>query len=202
MRTIGLFVGLVIAMEGMVGISLAQEAIAPVPASTAAIASGPCCPHGGTSRCPRCGWLCHRAGRIGAYGAFNCSCSGSYNYPVPPLYTYHWPGMYKQGTMVEYRSPYRYPMLRVPSWELRQQGLLPPDQIPPATEEPSPFFRAIDEQTRSSPAAPFPTTRPVFSEPNAGAARLLPSELNARPVQSAEPFGKLPAQASRSSRLD
>jgi hypothetical protein len=42
----------------------------------------------------------------------NCGCNGSYNYPVPPLYTYHWPGMYKQVRMTDYHSPWRFPPLR------------------------------------------------------------------------------------------
>jgi hypothetical protein len=45
------------------------------------------------------------------YG-FNCGCNGSYNYPVPPLYTYHWPGMYKAVRMTDYHSPWRFPPLR------------------------------------------------------------------------------------------
>ena len=43
---------------------------------------------------------------------FNCGCNGSYNYPVPPLYTYHWPGMYKQVRMTDYHSPWRFPAIR------------------------------------------------------------------------------------------
>ena len=43
---------------------------------------------------------------------FNCSCNGSYNYPVPPLYTYHWPGMYKQVRMTDYHSPWRFPPIK------------------------------------------------------------------------------------------
>lgn len=43
---------------------------------------------------------------------FNCSCNGSYNYPVPPLYTYHWPGMYKAVRMTDYHSPWRFPPLK------------------------------------------------------------------------------------------
>lgn len=42
----------------------------------------------------------------------NCACNGSYNYPVPPLYTYHWPGMYKQVRMTDYHSPWRFPPLK------------------------------------------------------------------------------------------
>lgn len=43
---------------------------------------------------------------------FNCGCNGSYNYPVPPLYTYHWPGMYKAERMTDYHSPWRFPPLK------------------------------------------------------------------------------------------
>jgi hypothetical protein len=43
---------------------------------------------------------------------FNCGCGGSYKFPVPPLYTYHWPGMYSARWMTEYKSPWRYPPLR------------------------------------------------------------------------------------------
>jgi hypothetical protein len=43
---------------------------------------------------------------------FNCGCRGSYNYPVPPQYTYHWPGMYKQNLMTDYTSPWRFPPLK------------------------------------------------------------------------------------------
>jgi hypothetical protein len=42
----------------------------------------------------------------------NYGCNGSYNYPVPPLYTYHWPGMYKQVRMTDYHSPWRFPPLK------------------------------------------------------------------------------------------
>jgi hypothetical protein len=44
--------------------------------------------------------------------SFNCGCNGSYKFPVPPLYTYHWPGMYSAQTMTEYRSPWRFPPLK------------------------------------------------------------------------------------------
>lgn len=43
---------------------------------------------------------------------FNCGCNGSYKYPVPPLYTYHWPGMYSAQLMTDYHSPYRFPPLK------------------------------------------------------------------------------------------
>jgi hypothetical protein len=43
---------------------------------------------------------------------FNCGCNGSYKFPVPPQYTYHWPGMYSQRLMTDYHSPWRFPPLR------------------------------------------------------------------------------------------
>jgi hypothetical protein len=50
-------------------------------------------------------------------GYFNCNCKGSYKFPVPPQYTYFWPGMYSQKTMTEYNSPYRFPSLKNPPVE-------------------------------------------------------------------------------------
>lgn len=44
---------------------------------------------------------------------FNCGCQGSYNYPVPPQFTYHWPGStYKLPLMTNYHSPWRFPPLK------------------------------------------------------------------------------------------
>lgn len=43
---------------------------------------------------------------------YNCGCNGSYKFPVPPLYTYHWPGMYSQQLMTDYQSPWRFPPLK------------------------------------------------------------------------------------------
>jgi hypothetical protein len=48
----------------------------------------------------------------GLDAAFNCGCNGSYKFPVPPLYTYHWPGMYSAQLMTEYHSPWRFPPLK------------------------------------------------------------------------------------------
>lgn len=42
----------------------------------------------------------------------NCQCEGTYKHPVPPLYTYHWPGMYSQAAMTDYHSPWRFPPLK------------------------------------------------------------------------------------------
>ena len=66
---------------------------------------GPCC------KCrPCCGREPHRS-RVARIGDFNCGCRGSYKFPVPSQYTYHWPGLYAQQTMTEYTSPWRFPGL-------------------------------------------------------------------------------------------
>lgn len=57
-----------------------------------------------------CGSCCHW--RIREAAEFNCQCRGSYKYPVPPQYTYFWPGMYSQRTMTEHISPWRFPPLK------------------------------------------------------------------------------------------
>jgi hypothetical protein len=44
-------------------------------------------------------------------GGGSCECHGSYKYPVPSQYTYHWAGIYSQQTMTQYVSPYRNPGL-------------------------------------------------------------------------------------------
>lgn len=70
----------------------------------------PGCGHGrlcGAKGCGECGCPIDGLDRFA-----NCGCNGSYNYPVPPLYTYHWPGMYKQVRMTDYHSPWRFPPLK------------------------------------------------------------------------------------------
>ena len=83
------------------------------------------------SSCGRCDSACggcgcgvcarHRA-HIASFGYFNCSCRGSYKFPVPPQYTYHWPGMYSQKYIAEYSSPYRFPPLKLPKSRLVESG--------------------------------------------------------------------------------
>lgn len=46
---------------------------------------------------------------------YNCRYHGSYNYPVPPQFTYFWPGIYKQKSIADYQSVYRNTMLASPS---------------------------------------------------------------------------------------
>jgi hypothetical protein len=55
----------------------------------------------------------HRRNRYeGLEAGFNCGCNGSYKFPVPPLYTYHWPGMWSAQLMTDYHSPWRFPPLK------------------------------------------------------------------------------------------
>jgi hypothetical protein len=79
-----------------------------------AACGGGACGNGGGSRCGAHGCRLHHHHKYidGLDYGFNCGCNGSYNYPVPPLYTYHWPGMYKAVRMTDYHSPWRFPPLR------------------------------------------------------------------------------------------
>lgn len=75
---------------------------------------------------------------------FNCGCNGSYKYPVPPLYTYFWRGMYSHQLMTDYHIPYRFPPLRpyvdenlppeLDPYAPREPGIAPPAPltVPPA----------------------------------------------------------------------
>lgn len=99
--------------------SAPSASLAPAPAApqTAGVTVAPCPP------CPCCcpGCCCgYHQGCLARYmssvGGFNCTCRGSYKFPVPPQYTYHWPGMYSQQLMTAYNSPYRYPALKLPPW--------------------------------------------------------------------------------------
>lgn len=72
--------------------------------------AGDCDSCGGGRR--SCGRHGHRCGAKGADGWFNCNCGGSYKFPVPPLYTYHWPGLFSLRRMTDYQSPWRYPAIK------------------------------------------------------------------------------------------
>jgi hypothetical protein len=69
--------------------------------------------HGWFGRGAHCGHHCGGHHRLeGRDAHFNCGCNGSYKFPVPPLYTFHWPGMYSAQLMTDYHSPYRFPPLK------------------------------------------------------------------------------------------
>ncbi|MCE9556863.1 MAG: hypothetical protein K8T91_26245 [Planctomycetes bacterium] len=71
--------------------------------------SGCGCDSGGCGKngCGKHGCAARNANRW-----FNCNCNGSYKFPVPPLYTYHWPGMYSMKRMTDYHSPWRFPAIK------------------------------------------------------------------------------------------
>lgn len=87
-------------------------------------------------------------GMEGTEPGFNCGCNGSYNYPVPPLYIYHWPGMYKQQLMTNYQSPWRFPPLQPYT-----------DEAPPRGDEPP----ALPTTRRASPLIPATALLPLKS---------------------------------------
>jgi hypothetical protein len=121
MRT-SLFLAALVAMLGLAAHATAQEPIQSEPISDYTLDGGNCdsC---GTS----CGHRLHRhgCGKLGKHGcghrypydgldrSFNCGCTGSYKFPVPPQYTYFWPGsVYSQELMTNYHSPWRFPPLK------------------------------------------------------------------------------------------
>jgi hypothetical protein len=114
--------------------------------------------------CHGCGHLHHRKNYDGLDRSFNCGCSGSYKFPVPPQYTYFWPGsVYSQELMTNYHSPWRFPPLKpytdevltpagadnysetglrpVSNIEAIGEPRLPPGQIEPMSAAMQRFFR-------------------------------------------------------------
>ncbi|HOA50705.1 MAG: hypothetical protein WBH86_11250 [Thermogutta sp.] len=119
---------------GQEGLSSSPPESASAAAAGSTLATEQPCPVGDPCHC-----LCHHghqgclARYMSAVGGFNCSCRGSYKFPVPPQYTYHWPGLYSQQLMTSYQSPYRYPLLKLPPWmekrpnaDVPQNGALMP----------------------------------------------------------------------------
>ena len=94
----------------------------------------------------------------GLEAGFNCGCNGSYKYPVPPLYTYHWPGMWSAQLMTDYHSPWRFPPLKPYTDELppivTQSELLAPPvrtasaEFPAAQMQPLSFSQRIEQMSR------------------------------------------------------
>lgn len=88
---------------------------------------------------------------------FNCNCQGSYNYPVPPQFTYHWPGStYKQVLMTDYHSPWRFPPIKPYTDEVlipRGAEVEPPGTLRPVSAleaEPIPVLPAGQIEPMSS----------------------------------------------------
>jgi hypothetical protein len=106
---------------------------------------------------------CKYKAYIASFGYFNCACRGSYKFPVPPQYTYHWPGMYSQQCMTEYTSPYRFPPLELPSFIPQESG---PATVQPIVRNTSTGSAAVN------PATIVPLTARRSSRPTPMSARL------------------------------
>jgi hypothetical protein len=83
----------------------------------------------------------------------NCGCNGSYKFPVPPLYTYHWPGLYSAQLMTDYHSPWRFPPLKpyvdeVPPVEMGQRSS--PSYLRPVSAQQTVPARAAGEMESMS----------------------------------------------------
>jgi hypothetical protein len=129
---------------------------------------------GGCSGASDCGTSCggtcsqcrHQA-YIASFGYFNCACRGSYKFPVPPQYTYHWPGMYSQQCMTEYTSPYRFPPLELPSFIPQESG---PATVKPIVLNTSTGLTAVNPGV--NPAKTVPLTAQRSSRPMPMSARI------------------------------
>ncbi len=62
--------------------------------------------------CDTCCQKCKHRAKKQSWRWASCNCNGSYKFPVPPLYTYHWPGLYSHRLMTDYHSPWRFPAIR------------------------------------------------------------------------------------------
>jgi hypothetical protein len=176
MRSVYAFVGIVAVIAWGVVALTAQPALAiepvrltasdqpmvPEPAqpTTVADSSDPgmtaddACSGGCGCRCRQC-WYDKLLNKWADPGYSNCSCKGSYKFPVPPQYTYFWPGMYSQQTMTEYNSPYRFPNLK----------------NPPTDKAEAPYNQDVEPMTRQAPVQ----VRQV-SQSGSAAPQLLPSD--------------------------
>ena len=86
----------------------------------------------GDECCDQCGGAGRRgrgSSRRNRAANFNCNCNGSYKFPVPPLYTYHWPGMYSHQLMTNYHSPWRFPGIRPYRDEKSVQATKKPNEL-------------------------------------------------------------------------
>ena len=97
-----------------------------------------------------CGHMCGRRCRNMIEGLdphFNCECNGSYNFPVPPLYTYMWPGMYKHQLMSDYDNPWRFPPIKAYTDE--SADVLPEEFRKNYPHKAAPPVIHLDEQVES-----------------------------------------------------
>ena len=152
-----------------------------------------------------CGILGHKTGCNsggGSSDSSNCSCRGSYKFPVPPLYTYHWPGMYSQNFMTEYISPYRFPPLEIPEFIPRENSPAAPNpgihntSVSPArlgSLPPQGSYQPLPPQGSYQPLPPQLSAQPL---PPQGSYQPLPPQLSAQPLPPQGSYQPLPPQGS------
>ncbi len=107
---------------------------------------------------------CMGAGIQGLDPWFNCGCNGSYKFPVPPLYTYHWPGMFSHQLMTDYHSPWRFPPLKPYVDEIEVI-----DNLGPNTAVPAPLL--IRPTSATTPVEAQPASRLDRIDPIGAAMR-------------------------------
>ena len=99
----------------------------------------------------------HCAARIAPAEWFNCCRGGSYKFPVPPQYTYHWPGIYSQQSMTRYASPFRFPPLEQPK---PRPAVLKGEAVAGLVAEPAPIRLTATGPVRTKVGTSRPPTRP------------------------------------------
>ena len=111
----------------------------------------------------------------------NCNCNGSYKFPVPPLYTYHWPGLYSAELMTDYHSPWRFPPLKPYTDELPSAGEGPPQPLTMVV--PTNHQQASSQPTAKPTKAPAkkPSTVPARAHQAAAAKPAKAKPAAARP---------------------
>lgn len=164
-RWLGLFVPLfVVGWIPAANNALLGQETASAPASSDT-AIGSSVPMVETEACAECCPVCGCPGHVhkdSVIAGFNCGCRGSYKFPVPPRFTYHWPGMYAQQTMTGYWSPYRYPSLKMPPWMHRPDnaaagGWVP---VPQPTTQPANSPSDAHPEPAPLPVGPAPVPMP------------------------------------------
>ena len=119
----------------------------------------------------------------------NCNCNGSYKFPVPPLYTYHWPGLYSAELMTDYHSPWRFPPLKPYTDELPSAGEGPPQPLTMVV--PTSHYQTANAQPATAEPTATQTTAPA-TNPTAAPARA-----NQGAATTAKPATAKPASVQR-----
>ncbi|MBN1910068.1 MAG: hypothetical protein JW818_10040 [Pirellulales bacterium] len=141
----------VVVLAGSVGASTPVAVGTNVAGACQVDTCGPCGDYLGPkcSACGHCGAVCCCARHVAEVGYFNCRCRGSYKFPVPPRFTYHWPGMYSQQTMTEHLSRWQNPPF------LPAEGY----DIHSMAQRPRPLAIHPADTPRSVRSSPQPTVR-------------------------------------------